>query len=90
MYAIRSYYVACGCNDDILPADAALENGTLKKAEVKMVPIKGEVIISVDEYDAYGRGVRGKMSGVLTHFGKLDEMRSPWENTGDDFSYNFV
>ena len=51
-----------------------------------ITPIKGEAFISFDEYDAQGLGVKGKMSGVLSHFGKLDEMQSTWENMSRDFS----
>jgi len=83
---IGIFIFAFGCNDDILPADAALENGTLKKAEVKMVPIKGEVFVTVDEYDARGFGLKGKMSGYFTHMGQLDETKSTWKNIIHDFS----
>jgi len=80
------FIFAYGCNDGLLNTDFALENGNLKKAEIKMVPIKGEVFITVDEYDAQGLGAKGKMSGYFSHLGKLNETKSTWENMIHDFS----
>ena len=51
-----------------------------------MVQIKGEVFITVDEYDAQGFGQKGKMSGYFSHLGKLNETKSTWENMSHDFS----
>ncbi|WP_163709296.1 hypothetical protein [Mangrovibacterium lignilyticum] len=76
---ISIFIIAYGCNDDILPADSALENGTLKNAEVKMVPIKGEVFNHFyGEHPDYGT-----MSGFLSHVGILNETESTWKSVDD-------
>ena len=76
---IGIFIIACGYNDDILPADAALENETLKNAEIKMVPIKGEVFNHFnEEHPDYGT-----ISGFMSHIGKLNETESTWEKIDD-------
>ena len=73
------FILAYGCNDGILPADSALENGALKKAEVKMVPVKGEIFNHFyEEHPDYGT-----MSGFISHIGKLNETESTWESVDD-------
>jgi len=79
-------FIASGCSNETLNTDSALEEANLKSATTKMIPSKGEIIISVDEYDAQGLGIKGKMSGYLTHMGKLDETKSTWVTLYHDFS----
>ncbi|WP_340111270.1 hypothetical protein [Maribellus mangrovi] len=76
------FIFAFGCNEDILPADPLLENETLKKAEVKMVPSIGEVFNYYNEEHPDW----GTISGFLSHFGKLDETKSTWEFVSSDMS----
>lgn len=79
-------FVAYGCSDNILNTDPVLEEANLKYAKTDKVPIKGEVFISVDEYDAQGLGIKGKMSGYFSHLGKLNETKSTWENMSHDLT----
>lgn len=79
-------FIASGCSNETLSTDSALEEANLKSAITKMIPIKGEVIISVDEYNELGLGKNGKMSGYFTHMGKLDETKSTWVNLSNDLS----
>jgi len=85
-FLIGIFIFAYGCNDDSLPADAASENGTLKNVEVKMVPIKGEALVT-HEYDDQGVALPyGHFSGYLTHLGELNEMKSTWIGVSNDKS----
>lgn len=45
---------------------------------MKMLPIKGEVNVTINEYDNQGLGIGGTISGVFSHFGKLKESESTW------------
>ena len=79
-------FIASGCSNETINTDSAFEEANLKSATTKMIPIKGEVIISVDEYDEQGLGINGKMSGYLTHMGKLNQEKSTWVTLYHDFS----
>lgn len=83
---IGIFIFALGCNNEILDTDSALETVDLKYTKTKMVPLKGEVFVSVDEYDDQGLGIIGKMSGYFSHLGKLNETNSIWENMSNDMS----
>jgi len=83
---IGIFILSFGCSDEILDTNSALETANLKSANTKMIPTKGEVFISVDEYNAQGFGQNGKMSGYFSHMGKLDETKSTWVNLSHDFS----
>ena len=83
---IGIFILSFGCSDDTLNTDSVLEEANFKYAKTDKVPIKGEVYISVDEYDAQGLGVKGKMSGYFSHLGKLDETKSTWENMSHDLT----
>lgn len=83
---IGIFIFAFGCNNEILDTDPATETVDLKYSKTKMVPIKGEVIISVDEYDDQGLGINGKMTGYLSHMGKLNQEESTWVTLYHDFS----
>ena len=81
---IGIFIFALGCNNEILDTDSALETVDLKYTKTKMVPLKGEVFVSVDEYDAQGLGIKGNMSGYFSHLGKFKETKSIWENVSHD------
>ena len=99
---IGIFVFALGCNNEILDTDSALETldtdsaletvdlkleaVDLEYSKTRMVPVKGEVIISVDEYDEQGLGINGKMAGHLTHMGKLNQEESTWVTLYHDFS----
>lgn len=90
---IGVFLFAFGCNNEILDTDSALETVdlkleavNLKYSKTKMVPIKGEASIAIDEYDTLGLGIKGKMSGYFSHLGKLNAMKSTWENVIHDLS----
>jgi len=80
------FIFAFGCNNEILEADSTLETVDLKYSNTKMVPLKGEVFVSVDEYDAQGLGILGNMSGYFSHLGKFKEANSIWFNISHDMS----
>ena len=79
-------FIASGCSNEMLNTNSELEQSNLSYAKNVMLPIKGEVIISVDEYDDQGLGINGKMSGYLTHLGKLNHVGSTWVTLYHDFS----
>lgn len=81
---IGIFFIAFGCTEDLLDTDSILGNENLKHAEIKMVPIRGEIFGAVEEYTPQGFGIRGTMAGFFTHLGKLDEMNSIWENRSVD------
>lgn len=83
---IGIFLFSFGCSNEILETDSTLETANLKYSNTKMVPLKGEVFVSIDEYDDQGLGIIGKMSGHFSHLGKLKEANSIWENMSHDMS----
>ena len=83
---IGIFILSFGCSHDNLNTDSVLEEANLKYGVSKMLPIKGEVYVSVDEYDADGLGIVGKMSGYFSHLGKFNETKSIWTNISHDLS----
>jgi len=83
---IGMLFIASGCSNEMLNTDSVLNEANLKQDISKMVPFKGEVFVSVDEYDADGLGIVGKMSGYFSHLGKFNETKSIWTNISHDLS----
>jgi hypothetical protein len=83
---IGIFIFAFSCSNEILDTDSTLETVDLKYSNSKMVPIKGEVLVSIDEYDDQGLGIYGKMSGYFSHLGKFKEANSVWETVSHDLS----
>ena len=68
----------CNMNNDLFSDSEADSN--LKSAEVKMVPVKGKIQSHVVEYYE-GVPVVGTLSGMMSHFGKLNSEKSIWYTT---------
>ncbi len=83
---IGMLFISFGCSNETLNTDSTFEEANLKSGVSKMIPVKGEVIISVDEYNEQGLGINGKMAGYLTHMGKLNQAESTWITLYHDFS----
>jgi len=83
---IGMLFIAFGCSNEMLSTESTMEEANLKYDISKKVPIKGEVYVSVDEYDAEGLGIVGKMSGYFSHLGRFNETKSIWTGISHDLS----
>ncbi len=86
LFLIGLLFIAYGCNEDVFDTEPQVENVELKKSEIKMVPISGEAMVTIDEYNEQGFGIGGTLSGFFTHLGQLDESKCSWENISRTFS----
>jgi len=68
-------FAGCDCGNSLYPESEF--DGELKSAELKMVPIKGEIQSHVSE-SLNGIPVFGTLSGNVSHLGKLVPNESTW------------
>ncbi len=80
LISLSLFFTGCNMDETVLPET----DGDLKSAELKMVPIKGEMQSTVTVYDQ-GIPVQGTLSGVLSHLGKLNAEESVFYTVSLDF-----
>lgn len=73
LWSISLLFAGCDMSDSLSPEN----NENLKSAEMKMVPVKGELQSHVTE-NLNGIPVYGTLSGNLSHLGKLITDKSTW------------
>ena len=78
LLSLSLVFTGCDVNDSLFP-ESELESD-LKSAELKMVPIKGEIQSHVTAYQD-GVPVQGILSGNMTHLGQLIAEKSIFNTT---------
>lgn len=73
LWSISLFFAGCDMSNSLFPES----DENLKSAEMKMVPIKGELQSHVTE-TLNGIPIYGTLSGTLSHLGKLITNRSHW------------